>query len=1060
MRNWRAAPVPPAVPARERAPKWTRPVASSLTFSSINVPPEMLGLVGEGAPVPRVSRDQAVSVPAVKRVRDLIAGTLGTLPIREYDMRRRTVPNELLDQPEEDVARSVTMTRTVEDMLFEGRSWWRITEFNGNGFPSKVVRLEPRSVTVREEGRVYTSSTHGAAQGQVWRFVPDAELIRIDSPNDPLLVAGARAIRDCMALARAVTRNVDNPVPLGYFSPATDVDPGDDKEIEEILDDWEDAVARRAWPYLNGSLKANTLAWNPEQLQLGQARDAAILEIARLGGVDPEELGVSTTSRTYANAEQRRLDLLDFTLLAYVTAIETRLSMSDVTMPGHYCRYQYAGFLRSDTTTRLQNYKIGREVGVYNDERIAELEDIPSAKPATSDGAGMSDGMDPRALVEMVQKVYLGVGKVLTVDEARQLLNRAGAGLTIPGPPMTPAPPSTPTPAGRTTQPEESPVTQSTAHSPALTFSASGEPLTIGFALTDMDAEFRVNPEKRTISGLAVPWNVVARSQGSKWMFAPGSLHWADAGRVKMDRDHEYGTEIGRAVRLQNNSRGLDSRFKIARGAEGDRILELAEDGVYDGLSIQADFTAEGDGWTAHPDDDSIRLVHSATLRKVAITAMPAFDDARVASVAATREGNPAMTAPAATPPAAPAPAAPAASPVPPFDVATFTAGLSDAIVKGLGEVLDKLPMPQERKVIPAGRVQVTREAPVYTMNGNGPSMVRDAWRVRTEGDVEARERLAKFKAQTEETAREAELQFAQFAVNTGNASAVVPPGYRPELYVTQLMRGRPLVNSVSRGTLTDATPFTLPSFTSSSNAAADHVEGVNPTAGSLDIDPITVTPQGVSGLFELTREIVDSANPAIDAIAMQAMQEAYSQQTEAKVYAELNGTNGQGGTITSGFVPSGAQAATTTGQGDELVLGIRSALALYPFRRFAAPNRGHLSQEATSALATAVGTDGRPLLPSVGAQNAAGLGNAVEQGWFVDGLALQPTWSLTGNAAGDGDVLIFNSNDIWAWESGLLTFRFEERGGPARIDLALFGYFATRLLRPVGLSSIRHTAA
>lgn len=44
------------------------------------------------------------------------------------------------------------------------------------------------------------------------------------------------------------------------------------------------------------------------------------------------------------------------------------------------------------------------------------------------------EAVDPRALVEMVQKVYLGVGTVLTAEEAREMLNRAGAGLAVPTP--------------------------------------------------------------------------------------------------------------------------------------------------------------------------------------------------------------------------------------------------------------------------------------------------------------------------------------------------------------------------------------------------------------------------------------------------------------------------------------------------------------------------------------------------------------------------------------------------------------------------------------------------
>jgi hypothetical protein len=43
----------------------------------------------------------------------------------------------------------------------------------------------------------------------------------------------------------------------------------------------------------------------------------------------------------------------------------------------------------------------------------------------------------------MVQKVYLGVGKVITSDEAREIVNGAGANLAIPGPEFLP-----PAPAG------------------------------------------------------------------------------------------------------------------------------------------------------------------------------------------------------------------------------------------------------------------------------------------------------------------------------------------------------------------------------------------------------------------------------------------------------------------------------------------------------------------------------------------------------------------------------------------------------------------------------------
>ncbi len=937
------------------------------------------------------------------RVRNLICSTLGVLGVQELDRGNRQAENELLQQPELDIARSITYTETAEDMLFEGVAWWRITEWTPEGWPRHVRRLDARSVTVQKSGKVWHSSETGLPQGQTWDWIPDAELIRFDSPWPALLKHGARTIRDAMAVAKAASKSVENPVPLGFLSPrdTTGVDPEDPPDIDDILDDFADAIERGAWPYLNAALQANKISWSPEELQFNQTRDAVILEIARMGGVDPEELGVSTTSRTYANSEQRRLDLIDFTINPFVVAMQDRLSMGDVTFPGNKVRFIYEGFLRSDTLTRMQVYEIGRRVGAYDDARIARIEEIPSARVAT---------------------------------------------------------PAAPVPVDQ----EEKTVTSTLVPARSVQFGADDDKgLAISFQMPANGPEFKADSVKRTVTGLVIPWDVAAYSRGYMWMFAPGSLHWSDTSRVKLDKDHEWGSEFGKATVLNSADVGITGSFSVARGPDGDQALNYAEDGVYDGFSAHITFDSEGDGWIPHPSNPDVRYVQSGTLRKVALTAMPAFDDARVQSVAATRKDS--LMTTTTVPPAAVAP--------PPFDAATFAttlaAGMGPAITAGVLEAVKALgpgglvqpggaPV---RQVIPAGGgARVTREAAVYTMNGSGPSFVQDAWKSRTQGDFEARDRLLKFEKMTTDMVGEAMQDPTSFAINTGNASGVIPPGYRPDLYVSQLLKGRPLTNAISGGTIADASPFNIPAFVSSSGATGAHVEGVNPADGSLSVGTITVSPSAISGKYTITREIADSSNPAIDAIATQAMSESWSQQTEALVYAKLNGAQGVGGAITAGFVPSGAQAATTAGQGDELGLGVRQALALYPFRRFSAVDFGFLSQEATTQFAGAVDSTGRPLFPWVSPMNP--LGGASQQGYFVDGVTFQPAWSMTGNAAGDTDVIMGNKNDVWHWESPVLNFRFEEVSGPANVVLALFGYFAVEVLRPLGLSGIRHTAS
>lgn len=985
-------------------------------FTSVYVPPEMReGWTGGGMLAPRVSREVALQVPAVLRSRNLICGSLGTLPIRVFGPDRREVTGVtyLAPQPDPELAQSVTMANTYEDLLFEAESWWQVTRFGWHGFPVEAQHIDYCRVAVHND-QVYIDG----------RLVADQRtLIRFESPNPPLLVHAARAIRTCLALDRAADLYARDPQPLGYFAPADGADPIDDDDVANLLDDWSDARARNAWAYIPASLKANTLSWSPEQLQMADARQHAVLEIARAAGLEAEDLGVSTTSRTYANREQRNQDRINFTLGAFTCAVQERLSMRDVLPKGYVTRIDYAGFLRGDTLTRMQAYQIGEQVGAYTPDEVRELEDKPPLTPAQ--------------------------------QAAR-----------TPQPPAEPAPAQ---PAGAQQSREEGGVGRETAR-----FSGSVEPLHIQFQASTED--FQVDAGRRTITGTLIPWGDVGDNGFAKWRFAPDSVSWSDPSRVKLNLQHDNRDLIGVATRLQSATRGLVATFRVGRGPEGDRVLQQAEDGILDGLSAEVNF-ADINSWQPDPTDESVRLVRQANLSGAALTGTPAFDNARLTTVKASRDNQKGQSMTTTQ--------VGKGQPDAAFDFDGYMSGLADKITsshqkltEGLAEslgdslsagikaALENISDPQSGGPQPvrAARYTVTREESVYRFDGLGHSLVRDAWYSAREHDSDATERLRKYRLQTEDMAKvvNGQLSGAQFTPqSTSTASQIVPPGYRPDLYVPQLQQGRPLVSGASRGTIGNATPFVVPVFGSVSGATADHVEGTNPSDGSLTFTTKTVTPGAISGRLTLTREIVDSSNPAIDAIAVAAMNESYARQTEAKVYTLLNGANGAGGTITSGFVPSGAQAATyvgSTGTPPALIPGIRSRLAAYPFNRFASPDIALMGQNATTILATAVDTTGRPIFPSIGAQNTSGVGNAVTQGWNVDGLAFIPAWAVTGVSASDTQIFILNRSDLWVWESPLLTFRFEEKQGPANIELNVFGYFATHLLRPVGLSGLRIT--
>jgi phage portal protein BeeE len=321
------------------------------------------------APVGPVKRTVARQVPAIKRARDLICGTLGGIPIQVLDRDNNVSTSSLLDQPEFGVARSITFAHLFEDLLYDGVAWWKRVGNDYRGKPVKVQRLEPSSVSW-VDGRAYVNGRQVSD--------PDRTLIRFDSPNGPLLVDGARAIRTLIRLEASAANQSENPEPAGLFMPKDDADPFEDAEaVRAFLENVKAARQAGSTGYVPASLEYKTNQFNPQQLQLIEARQHAVLEISRITGIAAEDLSVSVGSRTYFNGQQARQDRINDVLGPYMTAVTDRLRMDDITPQGFKVRADYSGFLRADDKTRFENYALLKNLGLITVEQIAELEGLP-----------------------------------------------------------------------------------------------------------------------------------------------------------------------------------------------------------------------------------------------------------------------------------------------------------------------------------------------------------------------------------------------------------------------------------------------------------------------------------------------------------------------------------------------------------------------------------------------------------------------------------------------------------------------------------------------------------
>lgn len=313
-----------------------------------------------------VTRDVAMRVPAVRRGRQLIAGTIGTLPLtcarRREDGQVEPVRRVLLDQLDPRTTPAYTLTWTVDDLLFYGVSWWRVTDRDATGYPTAVEWLTRDRVTVvpataTQLGRVFVDGREAA----------DRDLIRFDGTDGGLLAdGGADTIRLALSLARSSKRVADDDwsgLVLRLVEGATELSstPGsagdgtNRSQVEKLLDDWAAARRSRSTGYLNGAVQPHNVGVNAKDRQLTELAQLVSSELARMLNLPPSRIGAPQGSgMTYANTEADRRDLVDTTLALYLTPIAQRLSMGDVTPAGQRVAFDLSAYLRG-TVTELVN---------------------------------------------------------------------------------------------------------------------------------------------------------------------------------------------------------------------------------------------------------------------------------------------------------------------------------------------------------------------------------------------------------------------------------------------------------------------------------------------------------------------------------------------------------------------------------------------------------------------------------------------------------------------------------------------------------------------------------
>lgn len=355
-------PVPNALPAAEL----DAPVARG----GVPLAPFTVDVTGDGWDTWPLQRRDVWLIPAAAQGLQVIAGTIGTLPLERTRGRDPLPLGPLLSQPDPAEPAVSTWTRLVEDLVLFPEAYLVVLARDADDFPAHVRYVEHELVEPVEPIAGAYDDTGAAADpfgASVTRYrigpgagvvVNARDVLRFPSHWPGLLVVGARALRTSMLLESAAQRFATIDLPAGSLkNTGADLPPA---KVDEILATWERARRTHGIGYLNALIDFKAEQWDPSQLQLVDARRWQTAEIARLLNLPSRYLNAETeSSMTYSNVESARRDLVDLSLRPYLGAVERRLSMDDSCPHGQAVAWDLDAFYRGDLAARSAYYAAG-----------------------------------------------------------------------------------------------------------------------------------------------------------------------------------------------------------------------------------------------------------------------------------------------------------------------------------------------------------------------------------------------------------------------------------------------------------------------------------------------------------------------------------------------------------------------------------------------------------------------------------------------------------------------------------------------------------------------------
>jgi HK97 family phage portal protein len=320
----------------------------------------------------------ALQVASVARCRNLVTGVIAGIDLGLY---KKSTGEKLgspvwLEQPDLRQPRSVTISATVDSLIFYGCAYWRVTSlYADDGRPSGFEWVANNRVT-------YTTNKFGTEiedyfvdgikvpMGGIDSLVTFQGLIPgvLDTAGTTIKAAfdiqKASAVSAATPMATSVIKNNGADLP--------------EAQIQGLLASWKASRASRSTAYLTSTLSVENIGFSPKEMMYTEASQYLSTEICRAMNLPAYLLSADmNNSMTYQNILDGRKEFMAYSLQPFISAIEDRLSMNDITNSANQVRFAVDDtFLRVDAKERLDIIEKMLSLDLIDVEQARQMEQL------------------------------------------------------------------------------------------------------------------------------------------------------------------------------------------------------------------------------------------------------------------------------------------------------------------------------------------------------------------------------------------------------------------------------------------------------------------------------------------------------------------------------------------------------------------------------------------------------------------------------------------------------------------------------------------------------------